>query len=96
MLQSAKLIVGDAMFFNDNKTSRPFKWAQHLAGIYFLPEVSPMLLTDHETSDNGEVGKNEDFKSSFSLFRHQNQVQTILQRIRSKRKAQLALQAMFG
>lgn len=90
-MQSAKLIVGDAVIFNDDRTSRPYKWAQHLAGIDFLPEVSPLLLTGNETSDNIEVTKNEDVKFSLSLHRQQNQVQTVLQRIRLQRKAQLAL-----
>ncbi|XP_054818016.1 THO complex subunit 5B [Prosopis cineraria] len=88
--QSAKLIVGDAIMFNENRTSRPYKWAQHLAGIDFLPEVSPMLLAEHETSDNGEAAKTEDVRSGLSLYLQQNRIQTILRRIRSQRKAQLA------
>ncbi|KAF7817492.1 THO complex subunit 5A [Senna tora] len=71
--QSAKLIVGDTILFNDHRSSRPYKWAQHLAGIDFLPEVSPLLFPGHETSDNSESAKNEDVKSSLSLFRKQNQ-----------------------
>ncbi|KAK7283290.1 hypothetical protein RIF29_12711 [Crotalaria pallida] len=89
--QSAKLFVGDAVVFDSQRTSRPYKWAQHLAGIDFLPEVSPLLLTGRETSDNGEAAKSEDFISGLSLYRQQNRVQTVLQRIRSRRKAQLAL-----
>ncbi|KAJ1397384.1 THO complex, subunit 5 [Sesbania bispinosa] len=84
--QSAKLFVGDAITFNTQRTSRPYKWAQHLAGIDFLPEVSPLLLTD-----NSEAAKSEDVISGLSLYRQQNRVQTVLQRIRSRRKAQLAL-----
>ncbi|KAI9118210.1 hypothetical protein K1719_010542 [Acacia pycnantha] len=87
--QSAKLIVGDAIIFIGDRTSRPYKWAQHLAGIDFLPEVSPLLLAGHETSDNSEA-KSEDVRSGLSLHYQQNQVQTILQRIRLLRKAQLA------
>jgi len=86
MMQSAKLFVQDATAFNTQRTSRPYKWAQHLAGIDFLPEVSPLLPTD-----NSEATKNEDVISGLSLYRQQNRVQTVLQRIRSRRKAQLAL-----
>nr|ABH01186.1 cold-induced protein [Ammopiptanthus mongolicus] len=89
--QSAKLFVGDATVFNSQRTSRPYKWAQHLAGIDFLPEVSPLLLTGQETSNNSEASKSEDVISGLSLYRQQNRVQTVLQRIRSRRKAQLAL-----
>ncbi|KAK7321689.1 hypothetical protein VNO77_32556 [Canavalia gladiata] len=85
--QSAKLFVGDAMVFNGDTTSRPYKWAQHLAGIDFLPEVSPLLLASRETSDNGE-----DVISILSQYRQHSRVQTVLQRIRSRRKAQLARQ----
>ncbi|GAU42192.1 hypothetical protein TSUD_305370 [Trifolium subterraneum] len=79
--QSAKLFVQDVTTFNAQRTSRPYKWAQHLAGIDFLPEVSPLLPAD----------KSEDVVSGLSLYRQQNRVQTVLQRIRSRRKAQLAL-----
>ncbi|OIV96381.1 hypothetical protein TanjilG_09808 [Lupinus angustifolius] len=89
--QSAKLVVGDAEVFDSQRTSRPYKWAQHLAGIDFLPEVSPLLLTGRETSDNGEAVRSEDVISGLSLYRQQNRVQTFLQRIRSRRKAQPAL-----
>ncbi|CAL0319050.1 unnamed protein product [Lupinus luteus] len=91
--QSAKLIVGDATVFDGQRTSHPYKWAQHLAGIGFLPEVSPLLLTGRETSDNGEAVpvRSENVISGLSLYRQQNRVQTFLQRIRSRRKVQLAL-----
>ncbi|KAJ7966613.1 THO complex, subunit [Quillaja saponaria] len=91
--QSAKLFVGDATMFSGIKTSRPYKWAQHLAGIDFLPEVSPLLLTGPETSGS-ETAKSEDVLSGISLYCQQNRVQTILQRIRC-RKAQLALVSIF-
>ncbi|XP_058748090.1 THO complex subunit 5B-like [Vicia villosa] len=82
--QSAKLFVQDAITFNAQRTSRPYKWAQHLAGIDFLPEVSPLLPTD-----NSEVARSKDVISGLSLYRQQNRVQT-LQKIRSRKKAQLA------
>ncbi|XP_028783942.1 THO complex subunit 5A [Neltuma alba] len=86
---SAKLSVGDSLMFNGYRTSRPYKWAQHLAGIDFLPEVSPLLLSGCKALGNRT--KNEDVTSGLSLYRHQNRVQTVLERIRSRRKAQLAL-----
>jgi len=77
--------------FDGRRTSRPYKWAQHLGGIDFLPEVSPLLLTGLKASGNSGVAKNEQVISGLSLYRQQNRVQTVLQRIRSRRKAQLAL-----
>ncbi|KAK7410040.1 hypothetical protein VNO78_00516 [Psophocarpus tetragonolobus] len=84
--QSAKLFVQDAITFNTQRTSRPYKWAQHLAGIDFLPEVSPLLITD-----NSGAAKKESVISGLSLYRQQNRVPTVLQRIRARRKAQLTL-----
>ncbi|XP_040998602.1 THO complex subunit 5B [Juglans microcarpa x Juglans regia] len=87
--QSAKLSVGDALSFDKRITSRPYKWAQHLAGIDFLPEVSP-LLTTHGTP-SGETAKSDAVISCLSLYRQQTRIQTVVQRIRSLKKAQLAL-----
>ncbi|KAK7383139.1 hypothetical protein VNO78_28810 [Psophocarpus tetragonolobus] len=90
--QTAKLFVGDAIMFNGDRTSRPYKWAQHLAGIDFLPEVAPLLMVSHETSDSGEAARGEDVIPSLSQYRQRNRLQTVLQKIRSRTKAQLALQ----
>ncbi|XP_042964972.1 THO complex subunit 5B isoform X2 [Carya illinoinensis] len=87
--QSAKLSVGDALSFDKRITSRPYKWAQHWAGIDFLPEVSP-LLTPHGTP-SGETAKSDGVISGLSLYRQQTRIQTVVQRIRSLKKAQLAL-----
>ncbi|KAH7523632.1 hypothetical protein FEM48_Zijuj06G0032600 [Ziziphus jujuba var. spinosa] len=87
--QSAKLFVGDAFAFDERRTSRPYKWAQHLAGIDFLPELSP-LLSGRETPSS-DVAKSDAVISGLSLYRQQNRIQTVVQRIRSRRKAQLAL-----
>ncbi|CAI0465174.1 unnamed protein product [Linum tenue] len=86
--QSAKLTTGSSLSFDEKKPSRPYKWAQHLAGIDFLPEIAP-LLGSHETSSD-ETSKT-DVVSGLSLYRQQNRVQTIVQRIRSRKRAQLAL-----
>lgn len=87
--QSAKLSVGNTLVFDEKRTSRPYKWAQHLAGIDFLPEVSP-LLASRETS-NSETVKSDAVVSGLALYRQQNRVQTVVQRIRSRKKAELAL-----
>ncbi|XP_047321651.1 THO complex subunit 5B [Impatiens glandulifera] len=82
-LQSAKLSVGGELEFDEKRTSRPYKWVQHLAGIDFLPEISPQL-TFSESKQAAVI-------SGLSQYRHQNRVQTVVQRIRSRRKTQLTL-----
>lgn len=89
-MQSAKLWSGDGSIFDEKRSSRPYKWAQHLAGIDFLPEVSP-LLTPGGESINGETTKQSAVISGLSVYRQQNRVQTVVQRIRARKKAQLAL-----
>ncbi|KAM7521007.1 hypothetical protein LguiB_019969 [Lonicera macranthoides] len=86
--QSAKLI-GNALVFDEKRSSRPYKWAQHLAGIDFLPEVAPLLAGSD--SPNSETAKHGSIISGLSLYRQQNRVQTVVQRIRDRKKAQLAL-----
>ncbi|XP_010943078.2 THO complex subunit 5A [Elaeis guineensis] len=87
--QAAKLYAGDSLAFGERRASRPYKWAQHLAGIDFLPEVPPL----HECNEalSSEALKGLDVAAGLSIYRHQNRVQTILQRIRSRKKAQMAL-----
>ncbi|CAK9135320.1 unnamed protein product [Ilex paraguariensis] len=87
--QSAKLCIGVALAFDERRTSRPYKWAQHLAGIDFLPEVSP-LFSGLETSDS-ETARHAAVVSGLSLYRQQSRVQTVVQRIRTRRKSHLAL-----
>lgn len=89
IMQSAKLTVGDKPVFDERRTSRPYKWAQHLAGIDFLPEVSP-LLASHD-NPSGEASKHDAVISGLTIYRQQNRVETVVQRIRSRKKAQLAL-----
>ncbi|EPS63833.1 hypothetical protein M569_10948 [Genlisea aurea] len=89
--QSAKLSIGNSVLFDETRTSRPYKWAQHLAGIDFLPEVSPLLL-----ESNGENSEKSCILSGLSLYRQQNRVQTVVQRIRARKKAQIALEQILG
>ncbi|KAG6509070.1 THO complex subunit 5A-like [Zingiber officinale] len=87
--QMSKLYSGDSLAFGEKGTSYPYKWAQHLAGIDFLPEVPPINVNgDHLNAGLINVS---DFSSGLALYRRQNRVQTILQRIRSRKKAQMAL-----
>ncbi|CAM8945710.1 unnamed protein product [Rhodiola kirilowii] len=89
-LESAKLSVGETFVLDERRNSCPYKWAQHIAGIDFLPEIPP-LLASSETSGI-ETRKSEAVVSGLSLYRRQNRVQTVLQKLRSRKKAQLALQ----
>uniref|UniRef100_A0A0D9VLG5 THO complex subunit 5B n=1 Tax=Leersia perrieri TaxID=77586 RepID=A0A0D9VLG5_9ORYZ len=83
--QMAKLYAGEVPNFSE-KDSRPYKWAQHLAGIDFLPEV-PLSVGD----DSNRASRSADLSSGLALYRQQNRAQTILQRIRSRKVAQMAL-----
>ncbi|KAL9235875.1 hypothetical protein vseg_010607 [Gypsophila vaccaria] len=86
--QSAKLLLGDGAEFDKLRSMRPYKWAQHLAGIDFLPEVSPLMNVDGAAkSENGKDG----VVSGLSIYRQQNRVQTVVERVRSRKKAQLTL-----
>lgn len=87
-MQSAKLVVGETFAFSNKRTSRPYKWAQHLAGIDFLPELPPLVGVQESAS--GETVRS-DIVSGLSTYRHQNRIQTVVQRLRSRKKAQLAL-----
>ncbi|XP_022982205.1 THO complex subunit 5B [Cucurbita maxima] len=86
--QSAKLVVRETLSFSDKRTSRPYKWAQHLAGIDFLPELPPLVSAQESAS--GETVRS-DIVSGLSMYRQQNRIQTVVQRLRSRKKAQLAL-----
>lgn len=83
--QMAKIYVGEVPNFSD-KDSRPYKWAQHLGGIDFLPEVPPSVGDDSSRALNSA-----DLSSGLALYRQQNRAQTILQRIRLRKVAQMAL-----
>ncbi|KAK4763363.1 hypothetical protein SAY86_009131 [Trapa natans] len=87
--ESSKILVGENLKFDEKRSSRPYKWAQHLAGIDFLPEVSTQLKNQGNSGD--ERSKSIIAASNVSLYRQQNRVETILQRIRCRKKAQLAL-----
>ncbi|KAJ0262558.1 THO complex subunit 5B [Hirschfeldia incana] len=87
--QSTKLILGDGQAFDEKRTSRPYKWVQHLAGIDILPEVSPIL--SGQDTPNIDAAKSDASVPELSLYRQQHRVETVLRRIRSRKKAHLAL-----
>ncbi|KAF3526503.1 hypothetical protein F2Q69_00046147 [Brassica cretica] len=72
--QSTKLILGDDHAFDESRTSRPYKWGQHLAGIEVLPEMSPFV-----------TGKDTQNSDTASVSDHYS-VQTVLRRVRSQKK----------
>lgn len=76
--QSAKLILGNDHAFDESRTSRPYKWAQHLAGIEILPEMSPFLAD--------KDAQNSDTAKGYGSASDQHNVQNVLQRIRSQKK----------
>ncbi|KZV54577.1 THO complex subunit 5 [Dorcoceras hygrometricum] len=92
--QSAKLCIGYSCSFDERRTLRPYKWVQHLAGIDFLPEVSPLVSVSEVP--NKETATHSSILSGLSLYRQQNRVETVVQRIRARKKAQLALEELLG
>uniref|UniRef100_A0A1D1XZS6 THO complex subunit 5 n=2 Tax=Anthurium amnicola TaxID=1678845 RepID=A0A1D1XZS6_9ARAE len=87
--QTAKLCAGDSAAF-DKRSLRPYKWAQHLGGMDILPELSPLLAFCG--APRSEMVKGESVPSGLVLYRHQNRTQTFVQRIRIRKKAQMALE----
>ncbi|KAK9733328.1 hypothetical protein RND81_04G060300 [Saponaria officinalis] len=86
--QSAKLLLGDGAVFDKLRSMRPYKWAQHLAGIDFLPEVSPLMnVNGAAKAENGK----DSVIAGLSVYRQQNRVQTVVERVRSRKRAQLTL-----
>ncbi|KAI4389896.1 hypothetical protein MLD38_002066 [Melastoma candidum] len=85
----AKLAVGDNPLFNEWKYLLSYKWAQHLAGIVFLPEVSP-FLAGHD-NPRGEITRSIDAANVHSMHCLQNRVPTILERVQTRVKARPAL-----
>ncbi|XP_057853680.1 THO complex subunit 5A isoform X3 [Cryptomeria japonica] len=87
--QTAKLSSSISFSFDEKRAQRPFKWVQHLAGIDFLPEAPPLLgdkmLASHDSTGGGST------LAGLAVYRQQHRVQTILQRIRDRKKSQLAL-----
>ncbi|GAB2269595.1 hypothetical protein Dimus_004520 [Dionaea muscipula] len=86
--QSAKFSLGDSVVFDESQPSRPYKWAQHLAGIDFLSEVPPLLI-DTESQGNGST--RTAVISGIQLYWQKNHTETFVQRVRSKVKTQLGL-----
>ncbi|KAL2608415.1 hypothetical protein R1flu_026988 [Riccia fluitans] len=88
--QVSKLQAGTGFTYDENRLMRPYKWAQHLAGIDFLPERPP-LLPDPVATSNGESSNGAAVSGGLSTYRQQHRVLHVLQQLRSRKKAQLAL-----
>lgn len=88
--QVSKLQAGVGFIFDDKRTLRPFRWAQHLAGIDFLPEAPP-LLPDSGFLTSTETAKGFVISSALTSYREQHRVFTVLQQLRARKKAHLAL-----
>lgn len=82
------LYAGGSVVFGERRKSYPYKWAQHLAGMDILPEAPPLQASSVTSNKTRQVSNGH---SGLSLYRHQNRVQTVLQKIRSRKKAQMAL-----
>lgn len=87
--QVGKLSAGLEFQYDPNRSLRPYKWVQHLAGIDFLPECPPSLL-DGPPKD-AVHSKGASLSNGLAAYRQQRRVQTILGKLCSRRKAHLDL-----
>lgn len=85
--QVAKLSAGVDFQYDVNRPLHPYKWAQHLAGVDFLSEGSPVI----DGISPGENSKGTLIRNGLVAYRRQHRVQTVLEKLRSRRKAHLAL-----
>ncbi|XP_002964386.2 THO complex subunit 5A [Selaginella moellendorffii] len=88
--QAGKILAENKLVEDPKRTSRWYKWAQHLAGIDFLSET-PQYLCHQETA---EVIKTS-ISSGLAVYRQQHRVQTVLQQLRNRKKSQLALKGQL-
>jgi THO complex subunit 5 len=84
--QVSKLQAGVGFVFDEKRTLRPYKWAQHLSGIDFLPETPPLLPESGSSEPKGFV-----IASALTTYRQQHRVFTVLQQLRARKKAHVAL-----
>ncbi|GBG59065.1 hypothetical protein CBR_g24409 [Chara braunii] len=91
--QATKLYLDGTFTFDPSRPSRPYKWAQHLAGMDFLPIVPPSLLPDDKAGAGSAVrGVNgEVLLAGFSAYREQHRVHNVIQQLRARKRAQQAL-----
>ncbi|KAH7294866.1 hypothetical protein KP509_27G022600 [Ceratopteris richardii] len=90
--QAAKLSAGVEFQYDVNRSCHPYKWAQHLAGVDFLSEVPPLVSEGHGPS---EFSKATSIRHGLSAYRKQHRVQTVLEKLRSRKKAHLALRGQL-
>lgn len=78
LLQTTKLQPGPGFEFDSKRLLRPYKWIQHLGGKDSLPDSPPLV-------------QNRDGHGMLATYRQQYRVHNVLQQLRLRRKAQLAL-----
>lgn len=88
-LQVAKILAGLEFQYDEKRLLRPYKWAQHLAGIDFLPEV-PFFVSEGFAAGN-DSSKAASMSTGLATYRQQRRVQTVLRKLRSRTKAHSAL-----
>ncbi|MCO5580346.1 hypothetical protein L7F22_034212 [Adiantum nelumboides] len=86
--QAAKLSAGEDFQYDRNRSSHPYKWVQHLAGVDFLCEVPPVVLDGCSPAENQKATS---IRNGLSVYHRQRRVQTILEKLRCRKRAHLAL-----
>lgn len=86
--QVAKLSAGVDFWYSFNRPLHPYKWAQHLAGVDFLCDAPPLVL---EGCSTGENVRGTTIRNGLVAYHRQHRVPTILEKLRRRRKAHLAL-----
>ncbi|KAI5077768.1 hypothetical protein GOP47_0007592 [Adiantum capillus-veneris] len=86
--QAAKLSAGVDFLYDCNRSSHPYKWVQHLAGVDFLSEVPALVLDGYLPAENQKAAS---IRNGLSVYHRQRRVQTILEKLRCRKRAHLAL-----
>ena len=87
MQQVAKLSAGVDFQYDTTRRFHPYKWVQHLAGVDFLSEQPPLI----DGTPTGEYSKGLLIHNGLIAYRRQHRVQTILEKLRRRKKSHLAL-----
>lgn len=73
--------------YDSTRHCHPYKWVQHLAGVDFLSEQPPLV----DGIPVGENSKGSLIHHGLLAYRRQHRVQTILGKLRRRKKSHLAL-----
>ncbi|KAJ7564599.1 hypothetical protein O6H91_02G024900 [Diphasiastrum complanatum] len=90
--QAAKFFAAGEVYSGGKHQPRWYKWAQHLAGLDFLPETPPLMQDPKKPSANEHL----QISSGLSIYRQQHRVQIVLKQLRARKKAQLALKEQLA